>query len=88
MAGRLATPRRRVRRCGSTGEDRLRWIDSPESNAHARRGFCGECGSSLFWDAPDRATISITAGTLDAPTGLRTVKHIYTADAGDWYELD
>ena len=37
---------------------------------------------------PRRATISITAGTLDAPTGLRTVKHIYTADAGDWYELD
>jgi hypothetical protein len=83
--GYTSAPREALR---LEGEDRLRWIDSPESNAHARRGFCGECGSSLFWDAPDRATISITAGTLDAPTGLRTVKHIYTADAGDWYELD
>ena len=83
--GYTAAPREALR---LTGEDLLRWVDSPESNAHARRGFCGECGSSLFWDAPDRATISITAGTLDAPTGLRTVKHIYTADAGDWYELD
>ena len=83
--GYTSAPREALR---LEGEDRLRWIDSPESNAHARRGFCGECGSSLFWDAPDRATISITAGTLDAPTELRTVKHIYTADAGDWYELD
>ncbi|MEA2455662.1 MAG: hypothetical protein QOI45_1924 [Thermoleophilaceae bacterium] len=65
----------------------LRWIDSPESDAHARRGFCGECGSSLFWDAPDRETISIAAGTLDEPTGLKTMGQIYTADAGDYYEL-
>jgi hypothetical protein len=66
----------------------LRWIDSPQSAAHARRGFCGDCGSSLFWDAPDRDTISIAAGTLDPPTGLRTVRQIYTEDAGDYYELD
>jgi hypothetical protein len=66
----------------------LRWIDSPQSAAHARRGFCGECGSSLFWDAPDRDTISIAAGTLDAPTGLRTVEQIYTEDAGDYYEIE
>ena len=43
----------------------LRWIDSPNSDAGARRGFCGECGSSLFWDPPRRETISISAGTLD-----------------------
>jgi hypothetical protein len=66
----------------------LRWIDSPRSAARARRGFCAECGSSLFWDAPDRDTISIAAGTLDAPTGLKTVGQIHVEDAGDYYELD
>jgi hypothetical protein len=66
----------------------LRWIDSPDSAAHARRGFCSECGSSLFWDAPDRETISIAAGTIDQPTGLKTTMQIYTADAGDYYEID
>jgi hypothetical protein len=66
----------------------LRWIDSPESAVHARRGFCGQCGSSLFWDAPDRDTISIAAGTLDQPTGLKTIRQIYTADAADYYEVD
>jgi hypothetical protein len=65
----------------------LRWFDSPESVTHARRGFCAECGSSLFWDAPDRDTISFSAGALDQPTGLRTEKHIYTEFAGDYYEL-
>ena len=71
-----------------TGEACLRWIDSPESNSRARRGFCSECGSSLFWDAPDRDTISIAAGSLDEPTGLRTVAQIYTHSPGDYYELD
>jgi hypothetical protein len=70
-------------------EDRgLRWIASPHSDAHARRGFCSECGSSLFWDAPDLDTVSISAGTVDAPTGLRTVEQIYTERPGDYYELD
>jgi hypothetical protein len=66
----------------------LRWIDSPESETHARRGFCGECGSSLFWDAPDRDTISVSAGALDPPTGLRTTEQIYTHQVSDYYELD
>jgi hypothetical protein len=65
----------------------LRWIDSPNSDANARRGFCAECGSSLFWDAPGRETISIAAGTLDQPTGLRTAAHWFVTQAADYYEL-
>jgi hypothetical protein len=65
----------------------LRWIGSPRSDAGARRGFCGECGSSLFWDPPGRPTISIAAGTLDDPTGLRVAAHWYVSQAGDYYEL-
>jgi hypothetical protein len=83
--GYSAAPRDAVR---LSGDERLRWIDSPESNSRARRGFCSECGSSLFWDAPDRETISIAAGSLDEPTGLRTVAQIYTHSRGDYYELD
>lgn len=65
----------------------LRWIASPNSDAGARRGFCAECGSSLFWDAPARPTISIAAGTLDGQTGLRVAAHWYVSQAGDYYEL-
>jgi hypothetical protein len=65
----------------------LRWIDSPDSDAGARRGFCAECGSSLFWDAPARATISIAAGTLDDAEGLRAERHIYVSAPRLYYEL-
>jgi hypothetical protein len=65
----------------------LRWIDSPRSDAHARRGFCAECGSSMFWDAPGRETISIAAGTLDGETGLRVASHWYVSQAADYYDL-
>jgi hypothetical protein len=69
-------------------EDRgLRWIDSPRSDAGARRGFCAECGSSLFWDPPRREIISIAAGTLDGATGLRVVSHWFVSQAGDYYKL-
>lgn len=69
-------------------EDRgLRWIESPRSEARARRGFCAECGSSLFWDPPGRETISIAAGTLDGETGLRVVSHWYVSQAGDYYDI-
>lgn len=70
-----------------TRDASLRWIPSPHSDADARRGFCGECGSSLFWDAPRRDTVSIAAGTLDQPTGLRTAGHWYVSQAADYYEL-
>ena len=65
----------------------LRWIDSPRSDAGARRGFCAECGSSLFWDPPRRQTVSIAAGTLDGPTGLRVVSHWFVSQAGDYYDV-
>ena len=63
----------------------LRWY---RSSADARRGFCDECGSTLFWDAERRETISIAAGTLDAPTGVRTTLQIHVASAGDYYDVD
>jgi hypothetical protein len=65
----------------------LRWIQSPHSDAGARRGFCGECGSSLFWDAPGLETISIAAGTLDGAVGLHVASHWYVSQAGDYYEI-
>jgi hypothetical protein len=68
------------------GEEELRWFASESSEEEARRGFCAQCGSSLFWDAPGRDTISISAGTLNPPTGLRIMGHIHQWAAGDYYE--
>ena len=63
----------------------LAWYASSD---FARRGFCRECGSSLFYRRNDAPKVSIMAGSLDAPTGLALSHHIFTAEAGDYYELD
>lgn len=58
------------------------------SSPAARRGFCGTCGGNLFW-APDHGRhVSIMAGTLDAPTGVRLAGHIHTATRADYVTLD
>jgi hypothetical protein len=51
------------------------------------RGFCSRCGASLFWRVAGRDTVSVAAGTLDPPTGLRTVAHIHVRDQSDYYEI-
>jgi hypothetical protein len=67
-----------------TVEGEPKWY---QSSPQARRGFCGTCGSNLFWDGPGE-NLSIFAGTLDGPTGLILRGHIYCADKGDYYALD
>lgn len=68
-----------------TRDDGLRWF---ASSPGVQRGFCGTCGASLFWEREGTGGISIMAGTLDRPTGLRLVQHIFTAHAGDYYAVD
>jgi hypothetical protein len=62
----------------------LAWYDSSEK---ARRGFCNRCGASLFWQPAGMQTTSIAAGTLDRPSGLATIGHIFTAEKGDFYAI-
>ena len=62
----------------------LAWFRSSEE---AERGFCRECGSSLFWRRIGSATLSVTAGSLDEPTGLKCGAHLFTAFKGDYYDL-
>lgn len=65
-------------------DDGLTWFDSPASTTRARRAFCAHCGSSLFWKAPDRSYTAITAGSVDDPSGLRSVGHIWWDARADW----
>ena len=64
-------------------EDDLRWYRASDV---AQRGFCGTCGSFLFWDdgGPD---MSFNVGALDQPTGLHLASHIFVADKGDYYQI-
>ena len=66
-------------------EDRgLRWYASSD---RARRGFCCECGSSLFWEPVNQLGTGILAGSLDQPTGLKTIGHIFVGEKADFTEI-
>ena len=63
----------------------LKWHASSDS---AKRGFCGVCGSFLFWKHNDETTISFSMGSLDGATGLRLSKHIFVGEKGDYYDIN
>lgn len=64
-------------------DSNMRWFYPVPEAGYA---FCRNCGSSLFWQSrltPD--TISLCAGTLDPPTGLKTVQAWWTDEASDYH---
>ncbi len=62
----------------------LKWYRSSDE---AQRGFCGECGSPLFWKKDGSNTTSIAAGSIDGPTGAPLDGHIFCESAGDYYVI-
>ena len=62
----------------------LSWYDSSDK---ARRGFCSVCGSSMFYERKGIDKISVSAGSLETPTSLDQMRHIYVASKGDYYDI-
>jgi len=62
----------------------LTWYATSE---RARRGFCRRCGSNLFWEPVGQDATGIVAGTLDQPSGLKTIGHIFVGEKSDFYNL-
>ena len=58
-----------------------------ETPAKGRRGFCTNCGSSL-WFRSAAGEFSVEAGCVNGPAGGRLAEHIFTADKGGYYALD
>ena len=58
-------------------DDGLQWYPI---NDNARRGFCRQCGSPLFWEARGQFATGIVAGSLDDPAGLELLGHIFVGE--------
>ena len=66
------------------GAENVTWYRSSEK---VRRGFCGTCGASLFWDPIERDWIGIAMGAFDKPTGTHIHVHVHVGSKGDYYEI-
>ena len=66
------------------GADHLTWF---AASTFARRGFCGTCGSLLFWKPNDEARYAILAGSFDRPAALHPGYHICTGDRAGFYDI-
>lgn len=67
-------------------EDRgLKWY---HASKESRRGFCGDCGSLLFFDTPGSDGITISGGSFNEPTGQKIGMNIWIDNKGDYYDLE
>jgi hypothetical protein len=62
----------------------LKWYRASDI---AARGFCGDCGSVLFWKPDTADRISFTAGSIDGNTGLAIEGHIYCDFKADYFDV-
>jgi hypothetical protein len=62
-----------------------------QSSDLAERGFCRECGSSLFWrltaEGKYKGTTSVSLGCLDDKTGVHLIKEWFIDQKPDAYTL-
>lgn len=61
-------------------EGEVNWLPISE---RSNSGHCPTCGSYLFWDMPDRDTLSILTGSLDDASGLEVRGHIFVKEKPD-----
>lgn len=56
-----------------------------QSSKLVRRGFCGQCGTPLFYDIFEADFINITLGSLDDPNAIKPVMQSNTARKMSWF---
>lgn len=56
------------------------------SSERAERGFCGRCGTALFYDELGADCLDVSSATLDAPNQAPPQDQIFAADAIRWVD--
>mgnify|MGYP001811943133 CR=1 FL=1 len=68
------------------GEDRLRWY---ASSGGARRGFCDNCGSTMFFEAEEwQGETHVALACIDDPIDRQPQAHAYFDTHVNWMPID
>jgi len=76
---RVQVPLDRVEISGPVG-----WYASSEA---LRRGFCTQCGTTLFSERAAQNAIGLTMGSLDDPSPFTPEAHIWLSSKQPWIQL-
>ena len=58
------------------------------SSPDLQRGFCPECGTTLFSRRASAGVIGLTTGSLDDPSLFRPQMHIWTSSRQPWVTIE
>jgi hypothetical protein len=66
-------------------EGPLAYVNSSEG---LKRGFCPQCGSTLFSRRDSAGVMGVTVGSLDDPSVFKPQIHIFVASKQPWVTID
>lgn len=52
-----------------------------------RRGFCMQCGTTMFSERAQQGIVGLTMGSLDEPDRFQPSDHIWTSSRQSWVHL-
>lgn len=59
-----------------------------ESSPGEHKGFCSECGSSLFTRFDQQPEVlGFPLGTLDTDPGVKPARHVFVGSKAPWYDI-
>ncbi len=67
-----------------TADKTLKWYHSSD---WARRGFCGSCGTALFYNLKGSEFYSVSSGSLTLPDDLPLAKEYFIDSKPGYYSL-
>ena len=56
-------------------------------SATTRMRFCRACGSSLYVEKLQQGVVHLRMGTLDGPSPVRPMAHVFVGSKADWFEI-
>ncbi len=68
------------------GDEHVVWY---QSSQEVQRGFCGRCGSTLFWQPLKEGYewVGVSAALFDSPLPWKIAKHTFVSEHGCYYDI-
>lgn len=63
-------------------------VKTANSSSEVKRGFCSDCGTTVFSGREATGVLAVTSGSLDDSSLFRPTMHIWVSSRQPWIKLD